>query len=486
MSDVSTFGVIVLATAGAALLAVLSNRISERVLIPAPVIFLIGAAVASELDSSLYGLSTESVQRIVTIALAVILFNGGMHIGWRRFRSALGAISLVGVLGTFLTDGAIALVAHGVFGFEWRAALLLGTALSPTDPAVVFSVLGRREISGRAGTILEGESGVNDPVGIAAMLGIVGSSGSGAGVFGHGVVEFVLEMVVGTAIGVGGGIALLYFMRRVPLPSGGLYALRTLAGALLLYGVAAVAHGSGFLAVFIAGIVIGDERAPYKLEIERFLSSLASLGEIVAFVVLGLTIHLSALGSEGVWATGLGLAALLGFVVRPALVGLLVLPLRLRRGEKAFVLWAGLKGAVPILLGTFVLTGGVAGSRRIYDVIFVVVAFSVLVQGSLVPAVAARLRVGMRTIHPEPWAVGVRVRDEPEEVRRFVVAAGSAADGSAVADLPIGEETWISFVVRRGQLLSIRGDTVLRAGDEVLAMVDAEGGTDPARVFERK
>jgi hypothetical protein len=156
-------------------------------------------------------------------------------------------------------------------------------------------------------------------------------------------------------------------MRRVPLPSEGLYPLRVLAGALLIYGAATVAHGSGFLAVFVAGILVGDARAPYKGEIERFHGALASLAEIVAFLILGLTIGLHTLPDSGALGIGLALAVLLTFVVRPVLVGLLLLPVRLAWGERLFVLWAGLKGAVPILLGSFLLTAGVPDASRLYE-----------------------------------------------------------------------------------------------------------------------
>ncbi len=484
MNDVTSFGLILLVTAAVTILAILSNRVSARIRIPAPAIFLVVAAAASDLFPRLSTLPFETVQRVVTVALAVILFDGGMHIGWRRFRPAAGAIAWVGVVGTAVTAGALALLAHGIFGFAWQAALLLGTALAPTDPAVVFSVLGRREIAGRAGTILEGESGANDPVGIALMASLLIASGHGLAVVGHGVLEFLLQMAVGAAVGLAGGAGLLALMRKVPLPNAGLYPLRTLAGALALYGLATVAHGSGFLAVFIAGIMLGDARAPYKAEIERFHSSLASLGEIVAFTVLGLTVTLHALPVGDAWLTGLALAALLAFLVRPVLVGLLLQVVQLRRTERVFVLWSGLKGAVPILLGTFVVTSGAQDSHRIYDVIFVVVLFSVVVQGGLVPTVATRLKMPMRVVEPEPWTLGVRLRHEPRGIRRYVVAPGSAADGSAIGDLPVDEDVWVSLVTRRGQLVPVRGEAVLQAGDEVVTLIDSEnGGSDPEPVF---
>jgi cell volume regulation protein A len=274
-------------------------------------------------------------------------------------------------------------------------------------------------------------------------------------------------------------------MRRIPLPSEGLYAIRTLATALLLYGVATVAHGSGFLAVFTAGIIVGDARAPYKREIERFHSALASLAEIVAFTVLGLTVDVASLGDPAAWGPGLAIGALLLVAVRPAVVGLSLARAGLRRNERAFVLFAGLKGAVPILLGTLLLEAGVPDARRYYAVVVVVVAFSVLVQGTLTPTVAKRLGVPMRTVEPEPWALGVRLRGEPHGVHRLHVARGSVADGRALADLPLVDGAWISFAVRRGELVPVTGDTRLQPGDELLILADPDAGAALEETFSR-
>jgi cell volume regulation protein A len=486
MDDSVTFGLVLLVVGLAGAAAILSNRLSGAVRVPAPALFLIGAALASELFPGLGGLSITTVERIVTVALAVILLDGGIHIGRRRFTSVAGPVIWLGVAGTLVTAVAVAAVAHLVFGFGWLPALLVGTALAPTDPAVVFSVLGRREIEGRTGTLLEGESGANDPVGIAlmaALLAAAGTGGAGAGAFGQGVLVFGLQLVVGAAVGLAGGAALLAAMRRLPLPSEGLYPLRVLALALVIYGLAAAAHGSGFLAVFVAGIVIGDESAPYKREITRFVGALSSIAEIVAFVVLGLTVDLGSLADGDAWVIGLVLAAVLAFAVRPMFVGLVLLPIRLSRGERTFVLWSGLKGAVPILLGTFVLGAeGVEDKGRLYDVIFVVVLFSVVVQGGLVPWVADRCGVPMREVQLEPWALGVRLRDEPQGARQYLVAPGSRADGGAVAGLSPDRPLWIAMAVRDGSLLQIRGDTVLRAGDEVVVLAP-EDGWDPGGLF---
>jgi cell volume regulation protein A len=465
----------------AAVLAVLSNRLSERVRVPAPAFFLIAAAVASDLFPSLRDLPIKVDQRLVTIALVVILFDGGMHIGWARFREAAGAVVWIGVAGTAVTAGGMALLAHFLFGFSWLSALLLGTALAPTDPAVVFSVLGRREIAGRTGTIIEGESGANDPVAIALMVSLLGATGAGVHAIVGGAGEFALQMVLGAAVGAAGGYLLLQLMRRVPLPNAALYPVQTIAFACLIYGVAAVAHGSGFLAVFLAGIIVGDARVAYKREIEHFASGLSAVAEIVVFTLLGLTVSLKDVLHHGELWTGLALAALLILLVRPLLVGLLLTPITLRRGERAFVLWAGLKGAVPIALGTFVLTGGVSDAERIYGVVFVVVLVSVVVQGATVPSAARLLQVPMRVVEPEPWALGMRFRDEPEGLRHYVVAPGSPADGCSISGLDVGDTAWISMVSRDGKLVQARGPTLLQAGDEVLLLTDP--GADLGPVF---
>ncbi len=451
-AGVESFGLMVLVAALVGLAAVLSNRLGERLRIPAPAIFLVSAAIASDLLPRLARLQVETVERVVTIALAVILFDGGMRIGWRRFRPAAAATVWLGVAGTLVTAAALALCAHLLFDIDWRPALLLGTALAPTDPAVVFSVLGRREIAGRTGTLLEGESGANDPVGIALLVALLAASGSGLGTAGVVAAQFGLQMVVGLAVGVLGGRLLLWLMHR--------------------------------LAVLVAGIVIGDERVPYKGEIQRFHSALASLGEIVAFILLGLTVHLADLPDGNAWLIGLVLAVLLALVIRPLLVGLVLAPIRLRRGERVFVLWTGLKGAVPILLGSFILEAGVADSGRLYEVIFTVVAFSVIVQGGLVPTLARRLKVPLRTVEPEPWSLGVRFRHQPDALRRYRVAEGSPADDTAIADLPLEEGTWISLVIRQGHLVPAHSDTRLRAGDEVLTLTDPTTGDDQSKLFD--
>jgi cell volume regulation protein A len=408
--EVVHFGTVVLVVAGGFTLALAAAKLTEYVPIPAPAVFLVAAAVASDLYPHLGTyLSVRDVERLAVVALVVILFGGGFDVGWRRFRASAVPIASLGVLGTFATAGVVALFSHWALGFSWIAAGLLGSAVAPTDPAVMFSVLGGREIAGRTGTILKGESGANDPVGIALMIGMIALAthpGSSFWIVGR---EFGIEMAVGLAIGIAGGALQSWLLRTVALENTGLHTVRTLAGAGVIYGIASFAHGSGFLAVFIAGMIVGDAETPLRREIELFQNALSNVAEIVVFVALGLTVSLGEIPG-GRWAEGVVLALFLAVAARPLVVGVLLQPVRLRPGERAFVAWGGLKGAVPILLAAFALLAGVRDGRRIYDVVFIVVAFSVLVQGASIPLAAGRLGVPMRRVRSlpagqdgEPW-----------------------------------------------------------------------------------
>ncbi|ORV61576.1 hypothetical protein AWC03_09575 [Mycobacterium europaeum] len=475
MNDDLRFALIILFSSAVGLVAVLANRLTERVKVPVPLLVLVGTAAVVHSVPAVQPPTERIVQQVITVALVLVLFDGGMHIGPARFRRAVAPILSVGVLGTGLTAAGAALVLHYACGISWFPAVLVATAVAPTDPAVVFSVLGKREIRGRSSTILEGESGANDPVGISLMSSLIAAGGLSTAGFASVGTQFALQMAIGLAVGVIGGRALLVFMRRVALPSEGLYPLRTLASSLMLYGIATLAHGSGFLAVFVAGIVIGDARAPYKPEIKRFHAALAGLAEIVAFVVLGLTVDLNVLTHPDVWIPGLALGAGLTVLIRPLAVSACLLGVQLERNERLFILFAGLKGAVPILLGELLRAAHVPNAERLYGIVVVVVIFSVLVQGSSVPGVANLLRLPMRTVETQPWEIGVRLADEPEGVHRLSVAKGSAAEGCTVEGLSdrVGD-IWVSIVVRTTGLVPVRGNTELEAGDEVVVLAEPE------------
>lgn len=473
LTEITDFGLIVLAVSATVFVALLGMRLADRFSLPYAALFLVAAALLAEAFSSLQDVvSIREVERLTVVALVIILFDGGLHIGLTRFRASSGPILALGVLGTFVTAGLVALVAHYVLGFDWILAGLVGAAIAPTDPAVTFSVFGSREIRGRSGTILQGEAGMNDPVGIALMIGLIELASEDDGHLSIVASEFAVEMVIGLIVGVAGALALLPVMRHVRLTAPPLYPIRVLAGAGIVYGLAAIAGGSGFLAVFVAGVILGDAAAPQKGEIESFLSSLTGLAEIAAFVALGLTAGLGDLGAGDTWRDGLVLAVVLAFVARPLAVLPFLLPTRLTWGERVFIAWAGLKGAVPILLGALALLGGVDDGPQLYGIIFVVVLFSVIVQGTSVPYVAERLRIPFR-----------RVDHDLAEVLEFVVGEDAIASGKRVDELPLSERAWIGVLIRDQRPHTISGSVVLVPGDRVHVYCQPEDVPALERIF---
>jgi cell volume regulation protein A len=402
VDDLVDFARVIAVASGALSIAILVRVLAGRIGLPTAALLLVVAAVASDLSDRLATLlSFEDVQRIATLALVAILFDGGMSMGLSRFRAAAAPIGVLGIAGTFGTAALAALAAHVIFDLHWTVAWLIGAALAPTDPAVTFSVLAGKEVEGRAATILEGESGFNDPVGIALMIGLVDFATSTHASVATIAWEFLREMGVGLAVGIVGGIVLLQLIHHLPLPDRSLYPPAVLLAAGVVYGIAAVAHGSGFLAVFVAGILVGEADYPRRSEVRHFHSALADLGELAVFVALGLTIDLGFIGSEGLWWRGLVLAVLLGFVIRPLVVAPLLWRSRLESRERLFVIWCGLKGAVPILLASLAVVGGTAYAPQIYGIVFVVVLFSVVVQGTAVPVVARYLGIPMAATEPD-------------------------------------------------------------------------------------
>lgn len=470
LPEITTFASPLALVAGGLALAVLGSALTGRVPVPAPLVFLVAAAAISDLWPGLYGdLSIITVERVAVLALIVILLSGGMDIGATRLRRSLGDITALGVLGTFATAGGVALAAHLVLGLDWKVAGVLGAALAPTDPAVMFSVLGGREIGGRSGTVLEGEAGVNDPAGIALLLGMVEvATHSGTSLL---VVlrEFALEMGIGAVAGVAGGLVLVRIVQRVSLPVRGQYPVLVLTGAGLLYAGTALCGGSGFLAVFIAGLLLADATVPYRGDVERFVTGLSNLAEVAVFLALGLTIDVGGIPARD-WLGGLLLTLALVLAIRPPVVFASLARSRLGRNEKAFVAFSGLKGAVPILLAAFAILGGVPDAARLYDLVFVVVLLSVGLQGTMVGAVAGRLGIPMATHARLPWELSVQLAERPDDHLELVVQPGAWADGRRLEELPLGTDVWVTVIVRRDAAVPARPDTQLQAEDLVLVL----------------
>jgi cell volume regulation protein A len=486
MSELADFATVLFVVTAGFTLAIVSTRLTEFFPVPAPALFLVGAAVASDVWPAIYdAVPIRTVERVAVVALIVILFNGGIEMGWRRFRESAAPVLWLGLAGTFATAGALAVVAHTALGLNWTVAGLIGAAVAPTDPAVMFSVLGRREIQGRSGTTLEAEAGVNDPAGIALMIGVVElATHGGASVLGV-VREFGVEMTVGALAGLAGGRVMVSALRRARLPNEGMYPVFALILAAGLYAGTTLAHGSGFLAVFLAGMLVGDARLPYKRQVQRFQQSLATLAELVVFVALGVTVRIADLSARDLLEAAVIFVALAA-LIRPAVTAAALARSGMSGRERGFIAWSGLKGAVPILLAAFAVLGGAPGADHVYELVFVVVLLSVVVQGTLVPTVARRLGIPMRERDRLPWELSVRVGEEPLGAKEVQVAAGSTADGSMIADLPLGAEAWVTLIVRDGAAIEPRASVELRAGDRLLVLAEGEEEGEVRQLFRTR
>ncbi|QTD99075.1 K(+)/H(+) antiporter NhaP [Streptomyces cyanogenus] len=416
--------------------------------------------------------SAEVTQVMGYAALVVILAEGGLGTKWKEIRPVLSSASVLATAGVAISVGVTAAGAHYLVGLEWRQALIIGAVVSSTDAAAVFSVLRRIPLPARVTGTLEAESGFND-----APVVILVVAFSTAGPVEHWYVllgEITLELAIGAAIGIAVGWIGAWGLRHVALPASGLYPIAVMAIAVTAYAAGALGHGSGFLAVYLASMVLGNARLPHWPATRGFAEGLGWIAQIGMFVVLGLLVTPHELGDD-VWpALVIGLA--LTMVARPLSVVASLAPFRVPWREQALMSWAGLRGAVPIILATIPMVNGVAGSRRIFNIVFVLVVVYTLVQGPTLPWLARTLRLG-----EQGEASDLGIESAPLERLRghllsVSVPAGSRMHGVEVSELRLPPGAGVTLVVREGRSFVPMPTTVLRHGDELLVVA-----TDPVR-----
>jgi cell volume regulation protein A len=389
------------------LLSILAWKVSSRLGIPALLLFLgIGMLAGSDGPGGIYFDDAFVAQSIGVVALAFILFAGGLETEWPVVRPALwGALSL-STIGVLLTAVVVALFALLVFHVSFLESLLLGAIISATDAAAVFSVLGARNLhlTGKLLPLLELESGTNDPMAVFLTLGLIGLlTNPHESVFGV-ILLFVQQMGVGAALGLLIGWAAIWLLKHLHLDVEGLYRVFTIALVLFIYGLTAVLGGSGFLAVYVVGVLLGNSSVQRVDRLSHFHDGIAWLMQIAMFLILGLLVFPSRL--PAVIGSGLLITAVAVFLARPVSVFIALLPVRMSWQEKCFISWVGLRGAVPIVLATFPLLAGLPKASLLFDLVFFVVLVSVLLQGASAPVVARWLGV----IAPDALAQETKVR----------------------------------------------------------------------------
>lgn len=450
------------------LVSALVSRASSRFSVPLFLVFLLLGMLAG--SEGIGGIEFEDYGfafRLGTMALTLILFDAGLNTPLESFRRGLAP---AGVLATLGVVGTASLVALGAWllGFDGPTAFLLGAVVASTDAAAVFSVLRGSgiQLKRRVGTTLELESGLNDPLAVILTVALTHSLAERRPPGLEIAVDVVIQILVGAAFGVGIGFAGRFLLRWTRLAAGGLYPVLSLAVALIAFGLPTLMAGSGFLAVYIAAVLLGGGEIPYRTGLSHFHDAAAWCGQVAMFLLLGLLVFPSRLLAVA-WE-GLALGLFLGFVARPLVVTLCLLPFRFPWRETAFIGWVGLRGAVPIILATFPVLQRVPAAERLFDVVFFVVVVSAIVPGGTVSWLSRRLRL-TSSAPPAPKAVleinSTQILDG--EVLSFYIDEALPVCFTTLADIPFPAGAAAMLVVRGGELAAPKGDTALLPGDHV-------------------
>ncbi len=450
------------------LFAILAVRLSTRIGLPSLLIYLLMGVALGEAGVGIPFEDAQLAHALGFAALAVILAEGGLTTRWAEVRDSMRLGVALATLGVTVSIGVVAVAGHFLLGLPWELAVILGAVTSPTDAAAVFSVLRVVPLPRRLTGALEAESGLNDaPTVVLVTLMSTGALAS-YGVLGMlGVV--VLELAIGLAIGLAVGYGGAWAMRRIALPSSGLYPLAVLCLAFAAYGISSWAHGSGFAAVYVAALLLGNAELPHRAATRSFAEGFAWLAQIGLFVMLGLLLSPARIDlGTVVGAVLLGLV--LTFVARPLSVAVCSVLRPMSLPDLTFLSWAGLRGAVPIVLMTIPLAEGVDGAPRLFDLVFVMVVLYTLLTGPTLPWVAGRLglagRAGPRGLEIEAAPLERIAAD----LLQVSIPRESRMHGVEIGELRLPPGATVSLVIRAGESLVPDPRTVLRHGDDVLVV----------------
>jgi potassium/hydrogen antiporter len=464
---VGALGLDLLVGAATVIAAIVAARLAHSAGLPALLVFLGLGMVLGEAGFGIRFDNAALAEVLGLSALVLILAEGGLTTNWAHARSAAPAALTLATVGVAVSIAVVAVCMHWLLGFSWREALLLGAILAPTDAAAVFSVLRRLPLPPSLSGILEGESGLNDPPAVLAvtLLSQHGHAASPALIIG----EIVWELAAGAAIGLAVGLIGTLFLRRVALPASGLYPVAVLALIVVSYGAATLSHASGFLAVYVSAVVLGNTRLPHGPATRGFAEGIGWLAQIGLFVVLGLLSSPARLPAQVLPALIVGLVLVL--LARPAAVLASTLPFRMPWRRQAFLSWAGLRGAVPIVLATIPLSTHVRGATRLFDLVFIVVGAFTLLQGPTLPWAARRLQV----IAPaEPVEIIVEAAPLEElhaDLLQAQIPPESRMHGVEVFELRLPAQANLALIVRDEKGIVPGPTTVLQAGDRLLIVV---------------
>ena len=456
---------------------------AARVGVPSLVAFLaLGMLLGSDGPGGIEFDDAELARTVGIVGLAAILFEGGLSTSWRRLRRVAVPATLLATVGVVASTVLTGVAAYYLFDLSWLEAVLLGAVVASTDAAAVFATLRFTHIRRRLARTLEAETGINDPVAIALTIGLIAWIEEPELAFPDLVLSVVEQLGIGLVIGVGLAVAALWVFARLPHSIGSFAPVASVAAGALSFGVADVAGGSGFLAVYLVGLAVGSTPSRHRSQLVAFHEGLAFLAQVTMFVVLGLLVFPKDLPEVAL--AGLALAVLLMVVIRPAAVWLSTALSSFSARERMLLGWAGLRGAVPIVLATFVLSSDVEHAETIFNAVFFVVVVSALVQGTTLEWVAERLGL----VDPRPAVTAAPLEVDALgslELVEFDVAGDHAIAGAAVRELGLPRSALVALVARGGETIPPRGSTVLEPGDRLFVLAPRTNRPELEDVFSR-
>jgi potassium/hydrogen antiporter len=464
---------------------VAASLLAGRVRVPALIVLLaIGMIAGSDVTGWVAFEDYELARTVGIVALALILFEGGLASGFEEIRPVLRpsiSLATIGTLGTAMITG---LAATWLFDLSLLEGMLLGAIVSATDGAAIFAVLRGSRLRRRVARTLEGEAGMNDPLAVLLVIGFIEWLQRPDYGIGNLLVLLVAELGIGAVAGLAVGWGAAWALGRIRLASAGLYPVASVATAALAYGVAEEIHGSGFLAVYLAGLVLGTVPTPARRTVTTFHDGLAWVAQLGMFFTLGLLVFPAQLADVAV--EGTVLALVIAIVARPVSVFVATVRMGFSSAERLVIGWAGLRGAVPVVLATFPVIEGVPRSLDFFNIVFFAVVLSTIVQGATFEWLARVLGVTTsEAALPSPLAQPGTMRRLGAEIVEFVVGQGDAAAGHYVRELGLPRDALLNVIVRGEQAIPPRGSTRVEAGDRLHVLVRQEAAVEFGELVER-
>lgn len=451
---------VIMLLAGLLLIGVLSTKFSSRFGMPSLVLFIAAGMIVSRF---VYYDNVALTQLAGIFALVIILFEGGMQTDFKHIRPVIGPSLVLSTLGVLVTTVVVGVFARWILGVSWTEGFLFGAIVGSTDAAAVFSVLGGKNIDKRLTSTLEAESGSNDPMAVFLTVSLIEWIETPDMEVWRLLLSFAWEMGIGLIVGLALGKFAVFVINKINLDSTGLYPVMAVGFAVLTYGSAALLHSSGLLAVYVMGLILGNSELVYNRTIMNFNHGFAWMMQIFMFILLGLLVFPQEL-ADIAWE-GLLLSLILMIVARPAGVFLSLMFFKYTSAEKTLIAWAGLRGAIPIVLAMYPLLAGLTHGRLFFNVVFFVVLTSAVIQGTTISPLASRLKLAGAEQETPSLMELVALGRTDTEFNHIRIRENMPIAGMRISEMDLSDEILFTAIIRGDTIVTPHGYTVIEPGD---------------------